>query len=454
MAIKITRKNNGLNNALRGAERGINNGMQIGMQMRRQAQDEQESQTRQRLALQQAARIGQQIDMEMAERAAAQEGIAATAADYANDPSAALDAGMKAGPGVAMAVGSAQQDKWGKLGEIARRMDPAAARLFLQDAKARDVAATQERARNQLRDEITEKRRQGAYKTDPESAAWLDPQEVAEGDAMREDAAGKLTALLADPNSNPKDIAEQESRLSRSSILAEGTSGARAQFFQGLTDQANAAMQASGGMFSPAQGKRIRTMMSAFRQTPRMYDDPKAMAEFQAAFADALQGYTKVGDQRIRFEDEQAFRKMAMENAVLKNREIEQRIAESKAQEGAYGALATQRANPTAKQAGAETEGERLKRATEYRKIAENPDTATDQKDRYRKMAEALESPGSALIDDVKQRTGIQNQGGIQPPAAETDIAKAIEDLRKITDPAEREAAMRAKAKELARGRD
>lgn len=457
MAIKITRKNGGLNRAVGGFAAAFPQALALGMQARQNAAQEENRRQLTALAVQQAKQVSDQLDRELAQQTAESEAVGTVAQDYANSPTAPLNAGMKAGPGVAAAVGTAQQDKWGKLGEIAKRMDPKAARLFLEDVRQRETQAVKERGLASFRDKIARIESEGAMVSDPEARPWMDPALLAEGDAKKSATLKNLAMMAADPNADPVLLDQKLGELIRESAKAEGAAYGRADAFRGMQQQAEAAAAASGGMFAPEQGRAIRTMMSAFRQSPTLYDDPEAMRKFQAKFQDALQGYTTVGNERVRFEDEPAFRKLALQNMELKNRLLQSQTASEQAQgryydAGAQGKLTPKALTPT--QTGAMTDAQRQNAIADLEKIAVDPMTGPEDRARIMQRIQALEGGVPAMLQDVQERMGVRPQDGIVPPAAmEPDISKAIEELRKITDPVKREEAMRRKAKELAGGR-
>jgi len=426
MAIKITRKNGQLNRAAAGFAAGFTPGLALGMQARQNAAQEENRRQLTALAVQQAKQVSDQIDRELAQNQAATEAVGVQAQDYANSPTAPLNAGMKAGPGVAAAVGMSQQDKWGKIGEIAKRMDPKAARLFLEDAKSRETQAIKERGLAGFRDKIARITSEGADKSDPEARPWMDPATVAEGDAEYANGLKNLSLMAADPNADPVVLDQQLGELIKKRAKSEGAAHGRANQFQGFTDQANNAMAAAGGSFAPEQGRAIRTMMSTFRQAPWIYDDPKAMQAFQAKFQDALQGYTTVGDQRVRFEDEGTVRNLLMQNAELKNRYLQSQIQSEQAQGRYYDAGAQGKLTPkalTPSQTGELTPSDRATLALKYRTLAEDPDVLDPAaKARYARMADEIErggdvaAPPPGMLRDVEQRMGVPAQNGVVPP--------------------------------------
>lgn len=464
MAIKITRKNNKLNNALRGASQGLTQGLALGMQARQIASQEENRRQLTALAVQQAKQVSDQIDRELAQQAAASEAVGVQAQDYANSPTAPLSAGMKAGPGVAAAVGMSQQDKWGKIGEIAKRMDPKAARLFLEDAKSRETQAIKERGLAGFRDKIARITSEGADKSDPEARPWMDPATVAEGDAEYANGLKNLSMMAADPNADPVVLDQQLGELIKKRAKSEGAAHGRANQFQGFTDQANNAMQAAGGSFAPEQGRAIRTMMSMFRQAPWIYDDPKAMKDFQAKFQDALQGYTTVGDQRVRFEDEGTVRNLLMQNAELKNRYLQSQIQSEQAQGRYYDAGAQGKLTPkapTPAQTGAMTDAQRQGAIADLEKILADPTIPEENQKRLKKRLKDLEGGGAPSLDVPAPAVGDPGVTDAQiegpAPSALKDIPndqlrdKGIEMGRAITDPTKQRAFAEAVLAEMKR---
>ena len=418
MAIKITRKNNGLNNAMRGAHQGLLQGMALGMQARQNAAQEENRKQLTALAVQQAKQVSDQIDRELAQNQAATEAVGVQAQDYANDPTAPLNAGMKAGPGVAAAVGMAQQDKWGKLGEIAKRMKPEAAKLMLLEAKSRETQAIKERGLAGFRDKIARITSEGADKSDPEARPWMDPATVAEGDAEYANGLKNLSMMAADPNSDPVVLDQQLGELIKKRAKSEGAAHGRANQFQGFTDQANNTMAAAGGSFAPEQGRAIRTMMSTFRQAPWIYDDPKAMQAFQAKFQDALQGYTTVGNERVKFEDEQIVRNGKMREQDLTNRLLQLRAETEAARKAGIEADTAAIGKPRAQNPTDNTDT-----IAKLEIAASDPMLDPADKQRILSRIKSLEGgggnvpePGAAMIQDVKARTGMGAQNSVVPP--------------------------------------
>ena len=461
MAIKITRKNSGLNRATAGFAAAFPQGLALGMQAKQNAAQEENRKQLTALAVQQAKQVSDQIDRELEANRAAAEGIGVLYGEGdTTDPRgsqipapvggvggqpAQMPASTNAPPGQFSDLvqrgqggssgkpalgGATALTKQQRLTEIAQRMaangNIEGAKMMLLDAKRRETEAVNEKGLAGFRDKIARITSEGADKSDPEARPWMDPATVAEGDAEYANGLKNLSLMAADPNADPVVLDQQLGELIKKRAKSEGAAHGRANQFQGFTDQANNAMAAAGGSFAPEQGRAIRTMMSTFRQAPWIYDDPKAMQAFQAKFQDALQGYTTVGDQRVRFEDEGTVRNLLMQNAELKNRYLQSQIQSEQAQGRYYDAGAQGKLTPkalTPSQTGELTPSDRATLALKYRTLAEDPDVLDPAaKARYARMADEIErggdvaAPPPGMLRDVEQRMGVPAQNGVVPP--------------------------------------
>lgn len=369
MAI-IVRKNNQASNALAGLERGLATGLGFGLDVARQQKNNEEDQFRRQQAIEQARRIDEQIQRENSERAAAQEGIA-TIAEPSADPM--MRAPNMAGPAIA---GAMQQDKRARIAEIAKRMDPRAAFVFIEEAKRREVDDLMERERSKLRDDMARAKSEGSFRSIPDEGGLLSPEEVAEGDAEFESGVDRIAALLADPNSNPLQLRAEYGQLRKGRIVAKGKAAGRLQTLTQLKEQAASLATPP----TPRQAQALATMQELFKMSPETYDDPRAMQEFQQRYADALQGYTMVGRERVKFEDEDVVRRLMIQEQQARNALIQ-------AQRGYYEAGAAQRETPKP----ALPEKDRISLALKMRAQANDADTPPAEAAKLRAQADALE---------------------------------------------------------------
>lgn len=435
MAI-IIRKNNGLNNALAGMERGLNNGMQLGLEASRTRAAQEEAAKRTQLAREQAMRIDQEMQREAAERAAAQEAAGMMADEFGRaspgeglelqDPANGEPGGIvkwgsdqpasplaKMGPAVTVPrptrgapsprPAGPSGPKWDRIKEIAKRMDPAAARVFIQDARDREIEAKQETHRGELQQRISEMLRQGAGKTDPELAEWMSPEDIANGDAEYESALEKLSAIASDPKSNPALIEAELAGLQKNRIKSEGAALGRMSYFQQITEQAQNANATKP--FSPQQGMKVRTLMAAYRQDPSIAASPQRMEQFRKEWDLAIRGKTMVGGQEWSIDDAEKAQTLTM---ALRQSQVE-----------ANKALATQREMPRVSRAA----GNPLKNmelALKYDEAANEIGVPKDEADRLRAFARQLR--GESVAPGAVGAEGASLEDAIQagPPGEET----------------------------------
>jgi hypothetical protein len=465
MAIVIKKKS-GLNHAMQGLREGFQYGVPLGQRTRALNDDRAQVLEHQRLARQRAQQISEQIDRELAETAAAREGVGVLAdetfggGEPVEMPGAQLGGGapdgvqpvpMPSGPaGGRGAIGGGprpvpmpngppgqrggMQNPRDRIKQIAMRMDPATARVFLADVKDREIAAAKERGLKDFADRIATIESEGLMKSDPESRMWKTPEELAEYDAELQTGLKNLhSEATLDPDADPVELETKLATLTKNTSKSDGKADYRGQQFMALTEQANQAAAATGGMMPPAQGQKVRTMLKLFKRDPRIADNQEAYAKFQAEFNDATQGYTRVGDQRVRFEDEQTVRKLMMEKAELANRYEQARIQSEQAQARYYDAGAQGRLTPkpmTPSQSGAMTEKDRVELGIKYRTLAQdaNPAEAAE----YLRRADAIEAGGEA--EPVQGGAPVMDgpANALSGIATEELHAKGVEMIREV----------------------
>lgn len=480
MAI-IIRKNGAANNALAGLERGLNSGIGIGLEAARTRAAQEEAAKRTQLAREQAMRIDQELQREAAERAAAQEAAGMMADEFGRaspgeglelqDPANGEPGGIvkwgsdqsasplaKMGPAVTVPrptrgapsprPAGPSGPKWDRIKEIAKRMDPAAARVFIQDARDREIEAKQETHRGELQQRISEMLRQGAGKTDPELAEWMSPEDIANGDAEYESALEKLSALAQDPKSNPALIEAELAGLQKNRIKSEGAALGRMSYFQQITEQA----QNANGVkpFSPQQGMKVRTLMAAYRQDPSIAANPQRMEQFRKEWDLAIRGKTMVGGQEWFIDDAQQAQDLMMRANQSKVAESEARAALDQARASGKVGLGSRSAesggldaeaylDASAKWAGladelgipaAERE-RRLKISEQYRQAAEGGEQPTVAPPKGKGVSDAqIEGPavfGFKDIPDAELRAkGVEMGRAITDPKKKIEFAKAL----------------------------
>lgn len=301
MALRI-RKNNKANNALAGLERGLGNGFQMGMEARRTRLFEDREARNEERAIREAQRIDQEMQRENTERGAAQEAVGAMA--QAEMPEREIPAsggtpfGGPAQVGRPDPAAMQRREKWARIGEIAKRMDPKTALTFLSATKEREKEAITEQNRVRVRRQFETMLGDGSFKLEQDESGVQSPEEMEEAQSKLDASIEQIQQAVAGEDFNPDQVQNQIAKLTSGLVKSD----ARKQFRMGKIAQLDADVAALGQpgpdgtppQGSPAirnaQAQKLLTMKNAYKRAAWAFDDPKAMAKFEAEWADTMAG--------------------------------------------------------------------------------------------------------------------------------------------------------------------